>query len=86
MNWRSLRSAPWLDTRAAFVARVPAKGTLLDVGTSDGETLGHFAELRPDLQLLATDIEGKPERYPAGCQFHRADIQKDRLPDRKSVV
>ena len=80
MNWRSLRSAPWLDTRAAFVARTPPGGTLLDIGTSDGETLGHFAELRPDLRLRATDLEGRPENYPAGCEFHRADIQRDRLP------
>lgn len=80
MNWKFLRFAPWLDTRASFVAAVPHGGTLLDIGASDGETLGHMAELRPDLQLFATDIEGKPQAYPAGCRFHRGDVQKEKLP------
>ncbi len=80
MNWKHLRRAPWLDTRSLFVWRTPPAGRLLDVGSSDGETLGHFAELRPDLTLLATDIAGLPERYPKGCEFHRGDIQKEALP------
>ena len=49
MNWRLLRPWPWLDTRAGFVARAPRGGRLLDLGASDGETLRHIAELRPDL-------------------------------------
>lgn len=80
MNWSRLRVAPWLDTRAAFVARVPRGGTLLDLGSSDGETLRHMAELRPDLRFFATDLEGKPDSYPPGCQFHRGDLQKEKLP------
>jgi SAM-dependent methyltransferase len=79
MNWSSLRYFPWLDTRARFVAQTPARGTLLDLGSSDGETLGHIAELRPDLQLCAADKLGTPERYPAGCQFQRADFELDPL-------
>jgi O-antigen chain-terminating methyltransferase len=80
MNWRHLQIAPWLDTRARFVSRTPRGGALLDIGASDGETLGHFSELRPDLQFYATDIEGRPENYPKGTQFHRGDIQTDPLP------
>jgi len=80
MNWILLRHLSWMDTRARFVNTTPAAGSLLDIGTSDGRTLGHFAELRPDLKLFATDLAGTPERYPAGCKFHRGDIQKDRLP------
>jgi SAM-dependent methyltransferase len=80
MNWKYLRRAPWLDTRARFVAGTPPGGALLDIGSSDGSTLGHFAELRPDLRLHATDIAGTPEHYPAGCRFFRGDIQKDTLP------
>jgi SAM-dependent methyltransferase len=80
MNWLRLRKAPWIDTRAAFVAATPHGGNLLDIGTSDGATLNHFAELRPDLQLHATDLFGKPENYPKGSRFHRGDIQKDQLP------
>ena len=79
MNWGYLRRCPWLDTRARFVASVPAGGTLLDLGSSDGETLNHIAELRPDLRLLAVDVAGVPEQYPAGCQFQRADLEKDPL-------
>jgi SAM-dependent methyltransferase len=80
MNWARLRAFPWIDTRSRFVASVPRGGTLLDIGSSDGETLGHMAELRPDLSLSAVDLEGKPERYPAGCRFQRADLERDTLP------
>jgi len=80
MHWARLRPFPWLDTRAAFVAATPQDGKLLDIGSSDGETLGHFAELRPDLKFFSTDLEGKPDCYPPNCQFHRGDIQRDRLP------
>ena len=80
VNWKFLRPLPWLDTRARFVHRTPPGGALLDIGSADGETLGHFAELRPDLKLFATELVGQPEKYPAGCAFHRGDIQKDSLP------
>ncbi len=80
MNWLYLRRAPWLDTRARFVAGVHRDGALLDIGSSNGETLSHFAELRPDLRLFATDLAGEPEKYPPGCQFHRGDMQRDKLP------
>jgi hypothetical protein len=60
MNWARLRYASWLDTRAGFVAATPRGGSLLDLGSSDGETLGHFAELRPDLKFFATDLAGRP--------------------------
>ena len=80
MNWSLLRLAPWLDTRARFVAGTPRNGSLLDLGSSDGGTLRHFAELRPDLQYFAADLAGQPAAYPGGCQFHRADLQKERLP------
>ena len=80
MNWRYLRPWPWLDTRAAFVAAIPRGGRLLDLGSSDGETLRHMAELRPDLHLFAADRVGQPENYPRGCQFARVDLEQDRLP------
>jgi len=80
MNWKHLRHLSWLDTRARFVNHTPPGGSLLYIGSSEGETLGHFPELRPDLKLFATDIAGSPEKYPPGCVFHRGDIQKDQLP------
>lgn len=79
MNWAYLRPAPWLDKRAQFVASAPHGGALLDLGSSDGETLGHIAELRPDLRLFAADRMGVPEKYPTGCQFQRADLECDQL-------
>lgn len=84
MNWVYLRHCAWLDTRARFVAATPRAGSLLDLGSSDGATLGHIAELRPDLRLFASDITGRPEEYPAGCDFQRADFEKDKLrwPDK----
>lgn len=80
MNWKHLKAFPRLDTRAQFLASVPAKGRLLDVGSSDGETLRHFHEMRPDLQYFATDIEGAPDTYPQGCTFHQGDLNQAPLP------
>jgi SAM-dependent methyltransferase len=80
MNWAWLRILPRLDTRAAFVATVPRGGALLDLGSSDGETLGHIAELRPDLKLFSADKFGSPEKYPANCEFKRADFVTEKLP------
>lgn len=80
MNWALLRHTSWLDTRARFVSRLPRNGRLLDLGSSDGETLGHIAELRPDLQLMSVDLDGAPDRYPKGCEFVRANLETDRLP------
>jgi SAM-dependent methyltransferase len=80
MNWTCLRPFPWLDTRAQFVAQSPPSGTLLDLGSSDGETLGHIVELRPDLKLFAADKWGVPEKYPAPCEFRRADFEREALP------
>jgi SAM-dependent methyltransferase len=80
MNWALLRHCPWLDTRASFVAAAPRSGSLLDLGSSDGETLRHIAELRPDLGLYAADQAGQPQQYPAGCQFQRADLEREKLP------
>jgi len=59
MNWANMRPFPWLDTRARFVAQAPTGGTVLDLSSSDGETLGHFAELRLDLRLFAADKSGR---------------------------
>jgi SAM-dependent methyltransferase len=59
---------------------VPPRGRLLDLGASDGETLGHLAQLRPDLQLCAADKFGQPEKYPPACEFRRADFEREPLP------
>jgi SAM-dependent methyltransferase len=80
VNWRFLRLAPWLDTRARFVAGIPRGGRLLDLGSSDGGTLRHIAELRPDLELCSSDIAGAPENYPRGTRFKRTDFDAGPLP------
>ena len=80
MNWLWLRPFPWLDTRAQFVAQLPRQATLLDLGSSDGETLGHFSELRPDLSFRAADKFGQPQNYPPDCQFARLDFEAEALP------
>lgn len=80
MNWAYIRNLAWVDTRARFVAGTPPGGSLLDIGSSDGETLKHIHELRPDLRLFSVDIAGQSEKYPAGCVFRRADVERDALP------
>jgi ubiquinone/menaquinone biosynthesis C-methylase UbiE len=80
MNWARLRHFPWLDTRARFVAATPVGGALLDLGTSDGETLSHIAELRPDLRLFAVDKGSPPRKELPGCDFKQVDLEKEKLP------
>lgn len=79
MNWSHWRRTPWVDTRAAFVARVAHGGRLLDLGTSDGETLTHFAELRPDLRFAAIDLN-IPARLPRATEFKAVNLERDALP------
>ena len=80
MNWKLLRGFAWIDTRARFVDQLPANSSLLDLGSSDGGTLNHIRELRPDLRLASSDIAGSPADYPAGTDFKRANFDTDKLP------
>lgn len=80
MNWSRWRSIPWIDTRAAFVAATPVGGTLLDLGTSNGETLWHMWELRPDLRFFAVDIADPPVRIPPSTTFAQVDLECHQLP------
>jgi len=80
MNWARWRAIPGIDTRAAFVAGTPRNGALLDLGSSDGETLCHMAELRPDLRFASVDIAGRPARTPPNTEFARANLESDTLP------
>lgn len=80
MNWYILRNFLWIDTRFKFIGNLPLNANLLDIGSSNGETITHFHEARPDLNLFSTDIEGTPETYPTKAEFYRADITKDKLP------
>jgi SAM-dependent methyltransferase len=80
MNWSHWRSIPWIDTRAAFVAGTPKGGSLLDLGSSDGETLCHMWELRPDLSFFSVDIAQCPRRIPPGTSFARLDLESQPLP------
>ena len=70
---------PWVDTRAKFVAATPRGGRLLDLGTSDGSTLRHFAELRPDLHFAAVDLK-RPVGLPQGAEFAVVDLESGSLP------
>ncbi|HEY5022281.1 MAG TPA: hypothetical protein VII30_07310, partial [Gemmatimonadaceae bacterium] len=80
MNWSSWRAVPWIDTRAGFVSRTPKNGSLLDLGSSDGGTLCHMAELRPDLKFASVDIAGRPPRTPPDTSFAKANLESDKLP------
>jgi 2-polyprenyl-3-methyl-5-hydroxy-6-metoxy-1,4-benzoquinol methylase len=80
MNWSRWRAIPWIDTRAAFVSSTPKNGSLLDLGSSDGETLCHMSELRPDLKFASVDIAGRPPRTPPHTSFAQANLESDKLP------
>ncbi len=86
MNWKYLRFCPWLDTRSRYVAKTPRGGLLLDVATSNGETLRHMAELRPDLQFHAVDIcPVEPNALPPGAVFETCDVLRQPLPMKGST-
>lgn len=52
---------------------------MLDLGTSDGSTLRHFAELRPDIHFAAVDLR-RPGSLPAGAEFAVVDLESGPLP------
>ncbi len=79
MNWRHLRAFPWLDTRARFVATVPRGGALLDLGSSDGETLRHILRVAARFAVLLGGPGRLPGNYPPGCEFQRANLESDSL-------
>ncbi|MBA2687163.1 MAG: class I SAM-dependent methyltransferase [Gemmatimonadaceae bacterium] len=79
MNWTYWRRIPWVDSRAKFVARTRVGGRLLDLGTSDGSTLRHFAELRPDISFAAVDLN-RPGLLPEGAEFATVDLETGPLP------
>lgn len=62
------------------MAALPHGARLLDLGSSDGQTLNHIRELRPDLSLASADIAGSPGKYPEGTDFRRANFDSDSLP------
>jgi len=80
MNWAMWRAIPRIDTRADFVAATPRNGSLLDLGSSNGETLCHMSELRPDLHFASVDIAGRPPRTPPNTSFAQANLEFDALP------
>lgn len=80
MKWSLWRSFPWIDTRSAFVDATPEGGKLLDLGSSNGDTLCHMWELRPDLVFFSVDIAGPPPRMPPNTSFARADLESQKLP------
>lgn len=80
MNWKFIRPFPWIDTRTIAVRNVPKNGRVLDIGTSDGSTLRHFYELRPDLVYHAADINQSGEKLPPECTFARLDITREKIP------
>lgn len=85
MNWKILRLAPWIDTRALFVCGIRRTGSLLDLGSSDGETLAHLAELRPDIKLFAAD-KGESPSGRVSCEFVSVDFELDPLPWRSASM
>ena len=80
MNWKHLRTLPFLDTRAAFLCRTPLNGSHLDAGCSTGGTLAHFTQLRPDLKFTGLDYEDYSTLTPNGSKFVRANLVTDMLP------
>src|SRR6202008_2502963 len=80
VQWARSRPILWIDTLANFVAEVPRHGTILTIGTSDGQTLCHMWELRPDLRFASVDIAERPARTPPNTDFTRADLETDSLP------
>jgi ubiquinone/menaquinone biosynthesis C-methylase UbiE len=87
MIWKYLRLLPWIDTRARYVSKAPKGGHLLDVATSDGETLRHMAELRPDLHFSAVDLNPvDPDKLPVGTTFSVCNVMQQDLPIKNNAL
>jgi SAM-dependent methyltransferase len=75
------RTIPWIFTRSRFVACLPKRGSVLDVGVGPGEFLGFFTLMKPDWAFSGTDIKRHP-KLPRDIAFFSSDFNKRiRAPD-----
>lgn len=71
--WTVYRYLPWLQPITAFLATIPPNGRVLDVGSSVGARIKRLRETRPDLQLIASDLQDFAALYPPEVQFRQFD-------------
>ena len=45
-----------------------------------GKHCGTLPSCGRTFRLRAVDVAGAPEKYPPGCEFQRADLERERLP------
>lgn len=69
-----------MDRRALFLSKSLVAGHHLDVGSSTGNTISHFVELRPDIHFVGVDCEDYGHLMPKGVEFRRVNIITDTLP------
>jgi ubiquinone/menaquinone biosynthesis C-methylase UbiE len=59
-----------------FINGIPKGGTLLDLGCGKGKTVRLVQFLRPDIQIIATDITDMREFLPEGTVFHKVSADE----------
>jgi|SRR3989344_1593069 len=62
------------DLLIAFAKELPRNARLLDVGCGTGKAIKRIREIRPDIAMVAMDMEDTGAFLPEGVEFHRAMI------------
>lgn len=65
-----------MEYRHRLVSQVPRNGTLLEIGCSTGDRTRLFKYLRPDVQVVASDLHDFSAHFPEEIPFVQADCIK----------
>jgi len=78
--YRVLKRFPFLESRIAFISKIPPGGKLLDIGCGSGEVLRRFLAVRPDVKIVGIDRQDFSHEVPTGVVFNELDLRTDSIP------
>src|SRR3989442_1613566 len=70
-SWTIYRHCPWLQPITAFVMPLPAGAKVLDLGSSIGARVKRIMEVRPDLKMIASDLDDFSKFFPPNVTFRQ---------------
>ncbi len=72
-------------TRYRFIAFLPPRGVVLDIGCGNGLMQKRLRQYRPDLKFISVDKKDFSREFPLGT-FFQVDISKEALPTESETV
>jgi ubiquinone/menaquinone biosynthesis C-methylase UbiE len=59
-----------------FLQSIPQAGTLLDLGCGKGKSIYLLKQIRPDINIIATDITDMSSYLPPDIEFHQVSVDQ----------